>query len=107
MRLRHILTRADSPIRDFSNHQCDCMIVAAQRDPKVDPRPTHVLAGGWRYRLDLEQLEGLPVLRMSAVHAQLGPAVRWVPATGLKELNPWTAEDSKIEGTAVEKDAKR
>ena len=97
MRLRHILTRGDTAIRDFANHQIDCMIVGPEVVKGRDPRPTHLFAGGWRYKLELVQLEGAAFLRISGQHDKLGAAVRYVPAACCKELNPWTADDQAWE----------
>ena len=100
MRVRHILTKADSCIRDFSNHQCDCMIVGMDHVKGLDPRPTHMIAGGWKYRLDLVSLENVGMLKISATNekiAPVGPRIRYIPLTSLKEINPWLPEDDEYE----------
>jgi len=100
MRLRHVITRADAVIRDFANHSVDVMIVGNEHVKGLDPRPTHKLAGGWKYRLDLVQLEGAPCVKISATHEKFAPTIareRFFPFASFKEINPWLTEDDDAE----------
>ena len=96
MRLRQVLMSSGSYIRDFANHNCDYMVVATQRN-KTDPRPTHWGVAGWDYVLNLESREGLPVIVLTGWHNTICPhgQTRMIPATGARELVPWTEQDDR------------
>lgn len=97
MRLRHVIMKLDSPVRDFTNNVVDHMVLAGE-----NPKPTHKNKGGWRYRIQIVEVSGLPALQMDGRHKDHGEKRRFFPATGIKELNPWTAEDDAEEKAELE-----